>query len=331
MFKKKIKKILLTTALISIGALGLTGCSSKETGLVDTESKPEEAFKVTLVLSKGGVNDKSFNQSAYEGALEAKQEHKIEVSYLESQQDADYISNIETAIDKGSDLVIGVGYELTDAIESFASLYPEQKFAIVDGVFENEIPKNVVPILFNEEESGYSAGLIAGKMTETKEVAFVGGIDIPSVSNFAIGFEKALKEVDPKINFYKQYANSFTDSAKGKAIANQFYNQGVDIIFTAGGGVNSGVFESATEYGKKAIGVDMPSSHLAPNVVLTSALKKVNVGVKETIIDSANDNFKGGESKLFDLSNDGVGFEATDLIPQDVLDFANKKIASLKK
>lgn len=326
MLIKKIKMLALSTILVT-GTLGLVGCSSKENNNVEKE----DTFKVTLVLDEGGVNDQSFNESAYNGAKEAQEEYgNIEVSYLESKSESEYMSNIETAIDNDSDLVVGVGFKLVDTIEESAKNHPEQKFAIIDGRFENEIPANVVPILFNEEQSGYSAGLIASKMTKTNKVGFIGGMDIPSVTNFAIGFEKALKEVNPEITISRQYANSFTDSAKGKAIANQMISQGVDIIFTAGGGVNSGVFESSVENNIMAIGVDMPCNYIAPNNVITSALKNVGYGLKMVIKDAIDGNFTGGQVKMFDLSNGGVGYELTDLIPQDVIEFVDNKIKEIK-
>ena len=324
MLKKRIKMLALSTVLV-VGAFSMVGCSNN----TNTAEK-EDAFKVTLVLDEGGVNDQSFNQSAYNGAKEAEEEYGIEVSYLESKSESEYVSNIETAIDNDSDLVVGVGFKMVDAIEESANNYPEQKFAIVDGQFANEIPSNVVSILFNEEQAGYSAGLVASKMTKTNKVGFVGGMDIPSVTNFVVGFEKALKEVNPDITLYKQYANSFTDSAKGKAIANQMITNGADIIFTAGGGVNTGVFESSMENNTKAIGVDMPSNYIAPDTIITSALKNVGQGLKAVIKDTVDGNFTGGQVRMFDLTNEGVGYELTDLIPQDVVDFVNSKIEEMK-
>lgn len=323
MFKKRIKLLALSTVLI--GAVGLVGCSGNK------EAKEDDPFKVTLVLDAGGVNDQSFNQSAWEGALKAKKELGIETTYIESKQESDYNTNIETAIDNDSDLIVGIGFKLVNAIEDAAKAYPDQQFAIVDGVFENEIPENVTPILFNEEQSGYTVGLIAGKMTKTNKVGFVGGMDIPSVTNFLVGFEKAIKEVNPEAKVVSQYANSFTDSAKGKAIANQMFGDGADIVFTAGGGVNSGIYESAKELGKKAIGVDMPQNYISPDTIMTSALKNVGTGVELTIKDAMDGTLKGGQVKMFDLSNGGVGFEKTDLIPQDVIEFVENKINEMNK
>lgn len=309
-----------TLILAGIMTVSMVGC-----GKQSDSNKEGEETKITLILDEGGVNDQSFNQSAWEGALEAKEEYGVDVQYIESKQEADYMQNVETAIDNGSDLIVGVGFKLTEVIGEAAQDYPEQNFAIIDGSYE-EIPNNIQPILFNEEESGYLVGLIAAKMTETKKVGFVGGMDIPSVTNFLVGFEKAIKETDSSIEVSKQYINSFTDAAKGKAVANQMIKEGADIVFTAAGGGNNGVFESTKEKNKYAIGVDMPSNYIAPEVVITSALKNVGTGVELTIKDLVEGNFKGGEVKMFDLSNGGVGYEDTKLLPQEVRDFVQSKI-----
>ena len=315
---KKLKVLLLSTML----TVGVMGCSKKEN--VSTE---KETYKISLILDEGGVNDQSFNQSSWEGALRAKEQYGVEVNYIESKSESEYLANIETAIDDEADLIIGVGFKLTDTIEEASKNYPNQKFAIIDGNYE-EIPSNVQSILFNEEEAGYCVGLIASKMTKTNKVGFVGGMEIPSVTGFKIGFEKALKEENPNIKLLTQYANSFTDSAKGKAIAQQMISQGADIIFTAGGGVNQGVWEACSEANIKSIGVDMPSNQFAPNVIITSALKRVDVGVESVIKDLVDGKFEGGKVKMFDLSNQGVGYELTDLISQDVVDFVESKINS---
>lgn len=324
MFKLK-KKILLMATVVVVGIVGLVGC--------DKESKQVEEkdnFKITLVLDKGGVNDQSFNQSAWEGAQEAEKEFgNVEVSYLESTKDDDYLANIETAVDNDSDLIIGVGFQLTEAIGQAAELYPEENFAVIDGTYEN-ILDNVKPILFNEEQSGYTVGLIAGKMTKTNKLGFIGGMDIPSVTNFLVGFEKGVKEVNPNAQISSQYANSFTDASKGKAISQLMVSNGADIIFTAGGGVNNGVIETCQDTNTKAIGVDMPTSHISPDVVLTSALKNVGTGVKTIIKDLVEGNFKGGEASIFDLSNNGVGYEETALIPEDIKSFVDEKIKNSK-
>ena len=258
---KKIK----TLALVGVLSMGVVGCSSNSL-------KKEDKAKITLVLSTGGVNDQSFNQSAWEGALDAKNEYGVEVSYLESNSDADYVQNIETAIDQDSDLVVGVGFQIGPAIEEASKAYPKQQFAIIDSTYE-EIPSNVRPILFNEEQAGYLTGLIAGKTTDSNVIGRIGGMDIPSCSNFYVGYEKGAKEVNPDVKALKQFTNSFTDAAKGKVVAQQMINKNADIIFMAAGGGNMGVIEAIKEADNvKGIGVDMPMSYLAKDHIITSAL-----------------------------------------------------------
>ncbi len=212
------------------------------------------------------------------------------------------MQNIETAIDQESDLVIGVGFQMGDAIKEAAEVYPEQNFAIIDSTYD-EIPENVQPILFNEEQSGYTAGLVASKMTKTGIVGFIGGVDIPSCSNFGVGFKKAIEEENKDHKVLVQYTNSFTDAAKGRVVAEQMIKDGADILFMAAGGGNSGILEVAKENNIKVIGVDMPNSYLSPEHVITSALKNVGEGVKLTIKDFTEDKFVGGEAKIYDLSN----------------------------
>lgn len=316
---KRTLKTLLLTGILTLG-VGVVGCN-KET---KHEKKP---FKATLVLDEGGVNDESFNQSAWNGALALKESLGVEVGYIESKQETDYLQNIETAIDNDSDVVVGVGFKLADKMLEAAKAYPDTKFVMIDATYE-EIPKNMSTVTFNEEEAGYLAGLVAGKMSKEgrNKFGFIGGMDIPTVTQFAVGYEKALKELNPENELKIQFANSFTDQAKGKAIAQQMFNNDIDIIFAAGGGVNTGVFESAKELGKYAVGVDLPSNKLSPNEIITSALKNINIGVEKSVESIVNNSFEGGKNVVYDLKNDGVGFEITDLIPKEVVDFVQSKI-----
>ena len=318
MFKKL--KVMGLSLILSVGVFG---CSK-------TDTKVEDDFSVCLILSEGGVNDESFNQLAWKGAQDAKKEYGVTVKYLESNSDADYKTNIETAIDMESDLIIGVGFNLTDPIKNAAESYKEQKFAIVDGSFET-IPSNVTPILFDEKEAGYLAGLVVGKTVDSDKFGFIGGLQVPAVLNYRDGFEQGLKEVNNKAVLVEQFANSFTDAAKGKAIASQMYSDNVECIMTAGGGVNLGVYESGKEVGKYAVAVDMSQSHISPTVIITSALKKVDNGIKETIGHLVNDDLTGGNALVYNILNDGVGYEKTDLISKDTEKYVNDQIKKLKE
>ena len=309
---RKLKAILLSCVL----TLTAVGCSVKE-------DIKEDKTKITLVLSVGGVNDESFNQGSWEGALKASEELGVEVSYLESQSDTDYIQNIETAVED-SDLIVGVGYQVGSAILEAAKAYPEQNFVAIDSTFEEKLD-NLRSITFDEKEAGYLTGLIAGKMTKTNVVGWIGGLDIPSCSNFYLGYERGAKEVNQDIKVLKQFTNSFTDAAKGRVVAEQMVSEDADIIFMAAGGGNAGALEVVREKNIKAIGVDMPNNYLAPEYIITSALKNVGEGLKLTINDFVNGEFTSGEVK-YDLSNGGVGFEKTNLLSDEIIKYVEDKL-----
>ena len=271
-FKKLISLTLCTTLLSTF----MVGCSKKE----DTTSKDdkEKQYSVSMISDVAGINDHSFNQSAWEGLQRAEKDLNVKVKYLESKQDADYTTNVETLVDEGTDLIIGVGAKLAPIIEQAAKDYPDQKFIIVDATYE-DIPKNVETIIFNAEQSAFLVGLIAGKMTKTNNVGFIGGMDISPINAYKYGYMAGVKTANNNCTLQTQYANSFSDQAKGKAIASQMISNKADIIFIAGGDIGTGAIEAIKEANKYAIGVDRDQSDLAPDNVLTSAIKRVNIGV----------------------------------------------------
>ena len=318
---KRLSRMFLLACSLSL----MIGCANTE-----KVGEAEEKYKVGLVLSVGGVNDESFNQSAWEGALRAEEEYEnVEVTYLESNGEADYTPNIETLIDMDMDLIVGVGFQVADSVKEAAETYPNQTFAMIDSSYDEgeEIPSNVRPILFNEEQAGYLTGLIAGEMTKTNTIAWIGGFDIPSCTPFYTGYEKGAKEANPNVKVLKQYINSFTDAAKGKVAAQQMIKEDSDVIFMATGGGNTGIIEAIKEAnGVKGIGVDMPMSYLAKDYIITSALKNVGEGLKLTIKDYIEGNFNGGNEVKYDLSNGGVGYEITDHLSGDLIKYVDSKI-----
>ena len=323
----KFKKIATIAMAGIMTASFLTGCGS------NTESTNNGSDKVTvaMVSDVAGINDQSYNQSAWEGLERAKKELGIEIKYLESQQDSDYATNVETLADEEVDLIIGVGSKLSDTIKEAAKNYPDQKFAIIDETYD-EIPSNVKSVLFESEQASYLVGLIAGKMSETKNVGFIGGLDIPVINTFKYGYMAGVKAADANCEIQAQYANSFNDQAKGKAITNQMISKGADVVFTAAGDVGTGSMEAIKEANKYGIGVDRDQSDLAPQNILTSAIKRVDVGMYETVKELVEGKFQGGTSTTYGLEQNGIGIADTtsNLVPQDVLDFVNEKIEELK-
>jgi basic membrane protein A len=324
----KFKKLAALSLSVVMSASMLVGCSTKSS---EGNSTTSSDIKIGMVADLGGINDESFNQSAWEGLQQAEKDFGIEIKVIESKQASEYIPNMESLLDEDVDMVIGVGYTMKEDIQKQAENYPDKQFVLIDETYDT-IPENVTPVLFKENEAAYLTGLIAGKMTKTNNVGFIGGIQTPVVSRFEYGYKAGVKEANDKTNVNVQYAGTFSDAAKGKSIANQMYGNGSDIILSAAGGTGLGAIESAKEQNKYAIGVDRDQSDLAPENVLTSALKKVNVGVYDTVKEFVEGKLKGGQEKVYGLKEDGVGIPETtkNLVPQDIIDYVNAMIEKVK-
>lgn len=323
----KFKKLvaLSLTMIMSVGLL--VGCGSDKGS--EGSASTDEKITVGMITDVGGVNDESFNQSAWEGLEAVKKElgaDKVDVKYLESKQDADYKPNIEQFVDQELDLIIGIGYKLADAIQEAAKHYPEQEFAIVDHSYEKQ-PENVTSLLFEDNVSGYLVGLIAGKMSETGKVGFVGGIESVVLDKFENGFKAGVLAANPKAEILVQYANSFSDSALGKSIANSMISKGADVIFPCAGAAGTGAIEAVKESDKMAIGVDRDQNDLAPDHVITSAMKNVNNAVAELVKSLVDGSYKAGEVKISTLSTGGVGIAPTSEknVPAEVLTYVEEK------
>ena len=322
----KFKKLVALSTVAVLSASMLVGCGNKS-----SQGDANKTLKIGMVADTGGINDESFNQSAWEGLQQAQKDLGVEIKVIESKQASEYVSNIDSLVDEGMDLVIGVGFTMKDAIQEEAKNYPDQQFAIIDETYDS-IPKNVTPILFKENEATFLTGLIAGRMTKTNQVGFIGGMENPIIGRFEYGFKYGVKTANSAADVKTQYAGTFSDAAKGKSIANQMYGNNMDIILSAAGATGLGAIESAKENNKYAIGVDKDQSSLAPNNVLTSALKKVNVGVYDVVKELVNGNLQGGQAKVYGLKEDGVGIpESTkNLVPQKVLDYVNEMKEKVK-
>ncbi len=290
-------------------------------------------IKIAMVTDVGGVNDQSFNQSAWEGLQRAQKDFGIKVSYKESRQDADYAPNMETLTDAGFDLIWGIGFLMGDAIKETAQINPDQKYAIIDFAYGKDTPKNVVGVVFQEEQPSFLVGYIAGKLTKANKVGFVGGIKFPLIEKFEYGYMAGVKMANPNCKILSQYAESFTDAAKGKAIANNMYQQGADIVFHASGGVGDGVIEAAKEKGKWAIGVDKDQNFLAPDNVLTSAMKRVDNAIYDMARKLKDGQWNGGDTVVYSLTNDGVGIAPTSSkhVPANLLAEVDKLTQKIKK
>jgi basic membrane protein A len=279
-------------------------------------------FKIGLVTDVGGVNDGSFNQSAWEGLHQAAEDFGVEANYLESSTDADYIPNIETFVDEEYDLIISVGYMLADATREAAEANPDVKFAIID---DSSIElDNVSCLMFKQEQASYLVGYVAGLMTETNNVGIVLGMATETMHQFGYGYTAGVLDANPDATVQQFNANSFSDSATGKADAKTAITNGADIVFHAAGATGLGVIEACQEDGVYAIGVDSDQSSIAPDTIITSAMKRVDNAVYDAVEELINGELESGV-KTYDLSIGGVDIAPTqDLLPDDVIEAVNE-------
>ena len=272
----KFKKLISLSLTMIISAGILVGCGSS-----DGDSATEGKIKVGMITDVGGVHDESFNQSSWEGLQAIQKElgkDKLDVNYLESTQDSDYKPNIEQFVEDEYDLIIGVGYKLANELETAAKNYPDQQFAIIDHTYEKQ-PENITSLSFESNESSYLAGLIAGKSTKTNKVAFIGGQQSPVIDKFEYGFKAGVLAANPDAEVLVQYSNSYSDQALGKSIANSMISKGADVIFPCAGACGTGAIEAVKEANKMSVGVDRDQYDLAPDNMLTSAMKNIDVAV----------------------------------------------------
>jgi len=288
-----------------------------------------EAITAAMVTNQSGLGDQSFNDTTYAGLVKAEQDFGIRKKVVESREQAQYVPNLSALAEEKCDLVIGVGFMIKDAVKETAAMYPEINFALVDGVVD--LP-NVSCLLFKEEQGAFLMGIIAAKMTKTGIVGFVGGMSSPSTNRFEVGYRAGVRTVDPSIKVLISYAGTFADPAKGQEQAIPQYAQGADIIFHASGMTGLGVINAAKSLGKYAIGVDIDQNYLAPDNVISSAIKRVDTAVYNEVRKLVNGEFTGGVH-TYGINEGGIDYAASTSrnCPQTVIDLVEevkKKIAS---
>ena len=305
--------------------------SEKASSEEDTEAETEEdidgtGFKIGMVTDVGGVNDGSFNQSAWEGLQRAAENFGCEVKYIESKGDADFVPNIESFLDEDYDLIICTGYVMADAVRDAAELNPDQKFAIVDDASNADLD-NVTCMMFEQEQASYLVGLAAGYTTESNVVGFVVGQANETMNSFGYGYLAGVLDANPDATILQYNANSFGDASAGKTAVNTMVTKGADVVFHAAGGTGLGVIDGCKENGIWAIGVDSDQSPLAPETILTSALKRVDNACYDATKKAILGTLEGGVA-TYDLAAGGVDIApTTDNLSKDVLE----KIEDAKK
>ena len=329
------KSITRALALIGAGVLTLAACGTppEESGAGGDGSDAGGAsadYKACMVSDAGGWDDKSFNESSYNGLMNSVEELGIDHATAESTTDSDFTPNINNLVTEGCDLVITVGFLLAPATGTAAEAYPDTNFAIVDSTAQDADGnptehENVKPIEFNTAEAAFLAGYLAAGMTETGKVATYGGVDIPTVTIFMDGYVDGVAHYNEvhgteveALGWNKEsqsgsIVGTFEDQSKGKAVSDEFYNAGADIIMPVAGPVGAGTLASAKEgENRHVIWVDADgyetnsSDPEAQSRILTSVMKEMTVAVEDVIAGAAGDAYDA-TPYIGTLENGGVG------------------------
>ncbi len=322
------KKLL---AMLSMMVLVLAGCSS------DSEAEDTAWF----VTDTGGINDKSFNQGTWEGIQHYAEGKDVAIGYTETKEISQSAQNLSAAAEK-NDIVVAAGFTAADPVYQAATANPDTDFILIDAEPQSSDAKtaakldNVHSYLFKEEQAGYLVGYIAGKETKTDKVGFIGGMSTPPVRRFGLGYVQGVQAANKDAEVLYNYAESFDDVSKGKTIASTMYSKNADVIFTAAGGVNSGVIEAAKEVVAKnktawVIGVDRDMYEDGKyddehSVILTSAIKNVGKAAENGLELEFNSEFKGGTDNL-GIDENGIGLpEENPNLDDKIVDQAYKSL-----
>lgn len=292
---------------------------SDAAGDADTNTNTDASnIKIGMVTDIGGVNDGSFNQSSWEGLQRAQSELGVSVDYLQSKADSDYIPNIETFVDEDYDLIICVGYQLADALRTEAEANPDQKFAIIDDATNADLD-NVTCLMFEQAQASYLVGYVAGLMTESNTIGIVIGMSTDTMNQFGYGYLAGAIDANSDVTVLQTNANSFGDTAGGKTAATAMITKGADVIFHAAGATGLGVIEGCKEADIWAIGVDSDQSSLAPDNIITSAMKRVDNACYDISKEVLEGTLTNGV-KTYDLTSGGVDIAPTTTnLPEDVI------------
>ena len=313
---------LLACLVLSLAACG--GDDNEAGGTTATTGG--EALKGGLITDLGQLNDRGFNQLAYEGLKRAQRELGVEGRVLESRSASEYVPNMTTLARQGYDVIIGVGFAQGDAIATAAQRFPDTKFVIID-VDQTQLkgkPGNAVGMLFREEQVGYLAGFLAGLEAKRVQgpdvIGSVGGFKEPPVDRFIAGYQAGAKEAAPGVKTLNGYSSDWDDQAKCKELALNQIAAGAEVVFQVAGGCGLGALDATRERKVWGIGVDADQSFLGPHV-LTSAQKKVDEGVFRVIKSVQDGTWQGGRNLTFGLAENGVGLGTiSKRVPQEDLD-----------
>jgi basic membrane protein A len=302
-----------------IGASGITPVSSFGAGP-----------KIAMVFDKGGKDDKSFNNSAYQGAMEAKQKFGASVKYVEAPDANSFEPMLKAFAKRDYDLIVAIGVSQSDALKKVAPQFPDKKFLIVDAQVD---APNVVTALFNEQEGSYLVGAMAALKSKTGVVGFIGGMDIPLIRRFQMGYEAGVKKVNPKakviVNYIGVTGDAWHNPPRAKELALAQIANKADVIFHAAGASGAGLFDAAEEKGISVIGVDSNQNWVKPGRVLTSMIKRVDRAVFDVITSVKDGKFEAGV-RHFGVKDGGIDYAMDEHNASLVTAEMKKKVDALK-
>jgi len=323
----KITKGLKMTAAITSAMVLLTACGSNKDTKAD-ENK-EQVATAALITDTNGVDDRSFNQSAWEGMVKWGKENDLKkgndgYQYFQSSNESDYIPNIDQAVNAGFETIFGIGFKLKDAVAEEAKNNSDKKFVMIDETIEDL--DNVASATFQSNEAAYMAGIAASYTTKTNVVGFIGGVQVGLIEAFDAGFQQGVtdgaKQLNKKVKVVSQYVGAFDAPDKGRTIAQGMYEQKADVIYGAAGASGNGLFQEAKSLNETndekvwVIGVDRDQTKEGDyqtkegkkdNFTLTSTLKEVGAVVKDLAEKASADKFPGGKHLVYGLEDDAVG------------------------
>jgi basic membrane protein A and related proteins len=336
---KLLRLLLIALLTLCMGAVvGACGDDEEEPaggGSEPAATEEAEKKKIGMVTDIGGLDDRSFNQSAYEGLKRAESELGAEIRAITSKSNADYVPNLSTLARQQFDLVIAVGFLMGEATEKVASSFPETNFAIIDfpQALMKSKPKNVSGLLFKEAEAGYLVGYMAGLHVKDKGgdqvISAVGGQQVPAVDAYIAGYQKGAADANPDVRTLYGYSQDFVDQAKCKELGLEHIAEGAQVVFAVAGGCGLGALDAAKEKGMQGIGVDADQAYLGDHI-MTSALKKVDEAAYTAAEQVQNGSFKAGTDTVFDVKSGGVGYGETNDVGAKYTDQVDEQLAKIE-
>ena len=301
-----------TTALVAATALAAAAWAGA--------AAAQDEISPAVVFDMGGKFDKSFNQGVYDGVERFKEETGTEYREFEVTNETQREQAIRRMAQRGADPILGIGFAQADPLAAVAEEFPDTRFTLIDGVVD--LP-NVQSIVFKEHEGSFLVGMMAAMASESGQVGFVGGMDIPLIRRFACGYEQGVKHANASTDVIQNMTGTtpaaWNDPGRGSELAKGQFDRGVDVVYAAAGGTGVGVYQAAADGGEYAIGVDSNQNYLHPGTMLTSMLKRVDNAAYDTFKSAADGTWEPG-TKVLGLAEDGVGYAVDEFNEELVTD-----------